>query len=122
MHLSNRPLLQIVWLLGTLACTGHADDRLAKDAHADKVQVLKKDRTLILFDHGKVLKKYKVALGADPVGAKTRQGDHKTPEGTYTLDRRVEHSHFYRALHVSYPMPKMRREQRRPAYIPAATS
>jgi len=49
-----------------------------------------------------VLKSYKVSLGSEPVGAKQRQGDHKTPEGTYILDRRNSRSRFYRSLHVSY--------------------
>jgi murein L,D-transpeptidase YafK len=52
-----------------------------KALHADRVMVLKKERTLQLLSQGKVIKTYKVALGGDPVGAKTRQGDHKTPEG-----------------------------------------
>ena len=81
----------------------HADDRLANDAHADRVLVVKKERTLVLLDHGEILKKYKISLGADPTGPKNRQGDHKTPEGNYILDRRNEHSHFYRSLHISYP-------------------
>jgi len=63
----------------------------------------RKERTLVLLDHGKILKKYKISLGADPTGLKNRQGDHKTPEGIYILDRRNEHSHFYRSLHISYP-------------------
>jgi murein L,D-transpeptidase YafK len=50
---------------------------------ADRVVVLKKERTLELFCRGKVIKTYKVALGGDPVGPKNRQGDHKTPEGIY---------------------------------------
>jgi murein L,D-transpeptidase YafK len=41
---------------------------------------------LTLLDHGKVLKKYRVALGGDPAGPKAQQGDHKTPEGMYQLD------------------------------------
>jgi murein L,D-transpeptidase YafK len=65
--------------------------------------VEKKSRTLTLINRGKVLKTYKVALGAEPMGPKTRQGDHKTPEGTYVLDRRNIHSKFYRAIHISYP-------------------
>jgi murein L,D-transpeptidase YafK len=32
-----------------------------------------------------------------------KNGDHKTPEGIYVLDRRNEHSHYYRSLHISYP-------------------
>jgi murein L,D-transpeptidase YafK len=93
--------LFVVSVLLTSFC--FAVDSLPKDAHADKVLVLKKDRTLALLDHGNVLKKYKVALGGEPVGPKNVQGDHKTPEGIYVLDHRNEHSQFYRSLHISYP-------------------
>jgi len=62
-----------------------ADDRLAQDAHADKVLVLKSERTLELLDHGNVLKKYKVALGGTPVGKKQKQGDPPMAR----LDRRM---------------------------------
>ena len=64
---------------------------------------MKKGRTLTLLLKGQVLKTYKVALGGTPVGPKTRQGDHKTPEGAYVLDRRNAASKFHRALHISYP-------------------
>jgi len=50
-----------------------------------------------------VLKTYKISLGTTPVGPKQRQGDHKTPEGHYVIDRRNPKSRFYRSLHISYP-------------------
>lgn len=78
----------------------HAAD---KSLHADRVVVLKKERTLQLLSQGNVIKTYKVALGGDPIGAKTRQGDHKTPEGLYVLDSRNVHSQFYKSIHISYP-------------------
>jgi murein L,D-transpeptidase YafK len=95
----------ILFLIAWLAApqTGHADDRLPNDAHADKVRVLKSKRTLELLDHDKILKKYKIALGSQPVGKKEHQGDHKTPEGLYFIDHRNEHSQFYRSFHISYP-------------------
>ena len=37
------------------------------------------------------------------MGAKQRQGDHKTPEGEYIIDAKNEHSRFLMALHLSYP-------------------
>jgi len=80
-----------------------AETRLAEGVTADRVVVVKKDRTLTLMQQGKELKTYKVALGGEPAGAKTRQGDHKTPEGTYILDRRNARSKFYRSIHISYP-------------------
>jgi murein L,D-transpeptidase YafK len=76
--------------------------------HADHIVVLKKERKLELVSHGKVIKIYKVALGGDPVGPKIRQGDHKTPEGTYVLDFRNSHSRFYKAIHISYPSERDR--------------
>jgi murein L,D-transpeptidase YafK len=55
------------------------------------------------MNHGEVLKTYKVALGTVPVGRKQRSGDHKTPEGVYTVDWKNAASKFHKALHVSYP-------------------
>ena len=79
----------------------HAVDTPA--LRADRVIVIKKERTLQLQSRGKVVRTYKVALGGDPVGPKTRQGDHKTPEGIYVLDSRNAHSQFYKSIHISYP-------------------
>jgi len=75
----------------------------ANPLRADRVVVLKKERTLQLFNQGKMIKTYNVALGGDPVGPKRRQGDHKTPEGNYVLDSRNPRSQFYKSIHISYP-------------------
>jgi murein L,D-transpeptidase YafK len=75
----------------------------ANSLHADRVIVSKKERTLQLLSQGTVIKTYKVALGGDPVGPKSQQGDHKTPEGLYVLDSRNAHSQFYKSIHISYP-------------------
>jgi murein L,D-transpeptidase YafK len=71
--------------------------------HADHVVVLKKERALELVSNGTVIKIYQIALGRDPVGPKSRQGDHKTPEGVYVLNSRNAHSQFYKSIHISYP-------------------
>lgn len=80
-----------------------AEDRSPSTPHVDRVLVIKSERKLALLSHGQVIKTYKIALGGSPFGAKARQGDHKTPEGLYVLDRRNEHSQFYRSIHISYP-------------------
>jgi murein L,D-transpeptidase YafK len=69
----------------------------------DRVVVYKSERKLVLLSQGKEVRSYKVALGSEPVGPKTRLGDHRTPEGVYTLDSRNPNSHFYKAFHISYP-------------------
>jgi murein L,D-transpeptidase YafK len=86
--------------------------------HADRVVVRKKDRTLEVLNAGRVIKTYKVALGGDPVGAKTRQGDHKTPEGIYMLDSRNAHSKFYKSIHISYPNAQDRAAARKNGVSP----
>jgi murein L,D-transpeptidase YafK len=75
----------------------------APAAKADKVVVLKGERRLYLLRDGRVLKSYRVALGKQPRGTKLHQGDGRTPEGRYELDRRNGASGYYRAIHVSYP-------------------
>ncbi len=70
---------------------------------ADRVVVEKAKRSMHLMQNGRVLKSYRVALGGDPVGHKTQQGDQRTPEGVYTIDFRRPQSRFNLALHVSYP-------------------
>jgi murein L,D-transpeptidase YafK len=70
---------------------------------ADHVVVRKSDRRLELMHDGRVLRSYPIALGGNPVGHKEREGDQRTPEGTYLLDWRNANSAFYLAIRVSYP-------------------
>jgi murein L,D-transpeptidase YafK len=73
---------------------------------ADKVLIEKKERRLALLSKGEVIKSYKIALGGNPVGPKERQGDNKTPEGTYLIDSRNRDSGYHLSLHISYPNEK----------------
>jgi tetratricopeptide (TPR) repeat protein len=73
---------------------------------ADKVLIEKKERRLTLLSKGEVIKTYKIALGGNPVGPKERQGDNKTPEGTYIIDSRNRNSDYHLSLHISYPSEK----------------
>jgi murein L,D-transpeptidase YafK len=72
----------------------------------DQVIVYKQQRKLALLAHGKEVRRYRIALGGEPVGPKRRQGDHRTPEGSYVLDSRNAQSHYYKAFHISYPNPQ----------------
>ena len=90
-------------MVGLLVASATAQSVPPTVLRADHVVVLKKERVLELISEGKVVKTYKVALGGDPIGPKTRQGDHKTPEGFYVLDSRNAHSQFYKSIHISYP-------------------
>ena len=69
----------------------------------DKVLIEKQTRRLTLLARGEVVKTYKIALGGNPVGPKEREGDCKTPEGTYIVDSRNGNSGYHLSLHISYP-------------------
>jgi len=70
---------------------------------ADHVMVYKAERRMDLLSKGQVLKSFPIALGARPEGHKQREGDQRTPEGSYQLDMRNPNSAFFLALRVSYP-------------------
>jgi murein L,D-transpeptidase YafK len=69
----------------------------------DRIVIVKSAREMTLIRDGKPVKIYKVALGTNPLGAKQREGDHKTPEGIYAVDSKIAQSRFHRPLHISYP-------------------
>ncbi len=79
---------------------------------ADRVLIEKKERRLTLFSKGEVIKAYKIALGGNPNGPKERQGDNKTPEGTYIIDSRNRNSSYHLSLHISYPNERDKRRAR----------
>jgi murein L,D-transpeptidase YafK len=69
----------------------------------DRIVVEKSAKRLSIFRDGKQIKRYRIALGRNPVGAKQEEGDMKTPEGIYKIDSRNGQSNFHLGLHISYP-------------------
>lgn len=75
----------------------------APEDQADRIIIFKSSHILRLMNGNRTLSTYNIALGRNPVGAKERAGDHRTPEGEYIVDGKNSHSKFYLALHISYP-------------------
>ena len=102
-------ILLIVFLVICLAAVGLTAaaylnfNPLPSDAVADRIVVEKSARRLTLFQGGRALKSYPVALGRAPAGAKEYEGDQRTPEGIYSIDFHKPDSDYHLALHVSYP-------------------
>ncbi len=71
----------------------------------DRVVIEKSARRLTVFRDGEALRSYPVALGFAPQGDKARQGDGKTPEGVFRIDRRNPNSAFHLSLGIDYPQP-----------------
>lgn len=75
----------------------------AEQQKIDRILVVKSEHRLQLLNGGTVVRTYTVAIGRGGLAPKQQQGDHKTPEGIYRIDRRKANSRFHRALHISYP-------------------
>lgn len=90
---------------------------------ASKVLVLKADHKLLLLDDSNnVIRSYSIAIGRGGLEPKQHQGDHKSPEGVYVIDRHKRDSRFHRALHISYPNDVDRERARTLGVDPAETS
>ncbi len=68
-----------------------------------RVIVYKERHKMYLMHNDKVLKRYDIELGFAPTGHKAVEGDGKTPEGEYIIDRRNPNSTFYLSIGISYP-------------------
>ena len=80
-------------------------DALPPKVKITSIEISKHDRTLILYSGSTILKTYLVSLGRSPLGAKVQEGDNKTPEGDYTIEKIKNDSAFHLALKISYPTP-----------------
>jgi murein L,D-transpeptidase YafK len=70
---------------------------------ADSIVLDKSERRLTMFFRGRAVRAYDVALGRNPVGAKRRRGDGRTPEGHYYIEGRNPESKYHLSLRISYP-------------------
>lgn len=83
-----------------------AEDFYIKRHMVDKVLVIKSERKMYLQKNGKTVRSYSIALGPNPVGQKEREGDGRTPEGTYLIDWQKYKNPNYHSFHLNYPNEK----------------
>ena len=101
-----RALLALSMLAALAACGGSkpvSKFRSYSGPPVTQVFVDKSDRKLYLLSGTTLLRGYEVDLGNQPVGHKQFEGDGKTPEGLYYIDRRNPDSRYHLSLGVSYP-------------------
>ncbi len=91
----------VFWFLSIMTVAAFAQS--AEPAGVDRVVVSKAKKLLMLMKGDQVIRKYRIALGKNPLGHKERRGDSRTPEGEYVLDWRNPRSRFHRSIHISYP-------------------
>jgi len=68
-------------------------------------EIFKANRQLHVIHDGRILLRCPVALGREPAGAKTAEGDGRTPEGAYAICLIKENGKYGRSLGLSYPGP-----------------
>jgi murein L,D-transpeptidase YafK len=96
------PFVCVALLLSAFA-PNRALTPLPASARADFVLVEKTAHRMTLFAQHRPLRTYDIALGRGGLARKTREGDARTPEGLYRIDRHNPHSAFHRSLHINYP-------------------
>jgi lipoprotein-anchoring transpeptidase ErfK/SrfK len=71
--------------------------------------VSKLERRLAVYKGGQLVRTYDVGLGFNGLADKRFAGDNATPEGRYTIIRKIPASLYYKALLIDYPNDEDRR-------------
>lgn len=79
---------------------------VALSGPVDRIVVEKSARRLTVFQNGRVVRVWPIALGFSPTGDKVREGDGRTPEGRFRVDRRNDRSSYHLSFGIDYPQPE----------------
>lgn len=107
----TRRLLLVLGIL--LILWGIAQSRLSRtpvpvgalDAPVTRIEIDKSERRMTAYAGDRAIKTYRIALGFAPEGDKVQQGDGKTPEGRFVINRRNGQSKYHLSLGLDYPQP-----------------
>jgi len=103
MTLSRRTLL-FGALGGSLsACAQQTKFRTYDGPEVTRIQVFKEARILQLIHERTLLRAFKFELGFAPTGHKVFEGDGRTPEGAYRINRANPDSRYHLSLGITYP-------------------
>lgn len=84
----------------------------------DHILIEKAARRMTVWQADGPPRVFTIALGKSPRGTKTRQGDNRTPEGLFRVDRRNASSAYHLSLGLDYPRPEDRARARRAGVDP----
>ena len=96
-----RAILILLSLTVLSACGQKSKFRSYDGPQVTRVVVYKAERQMFLLHHNRVLESYDVGLGFAPEGDKKIEGDGRTPEGDYLIDRRNPNSRYHLSIWVS---------------------
>lgn len=104
MALSRRTILAGGALAALAACsTQPSRFKTYNGPPVTQVVVQKSQRKMYLLNGNRALKVYDIGLGFAPQGHKNFEGDGRTPEGVYFIDRRNPDSRYHLSIGISYP-------------------
>lgn len=98
-----RATVVCLFLAFVLGLGGCSKIRTYDGPEVTRIVVLKEERRMTLVHHDEILSTYEIDLGFAPDGHKRWEGDGRTPEGRYFIDRRNPNSRFHLSLGLSYP-------------------
>ena len=84
------------------SCASPSKFRTYDGPEVTQIRVYKAERRMELWHHDRMLRAFRVQLG-NPYGHKQQEGDRRTPEGRYYIDRRNPNSRFHLSIGISYP-------------------
>ena len=84
-------------------CATQSKFRNYRGPGVTSVLVYKSQRRIYLMGGSTVLRALDTELGSNPVGHKILEGDGRTPEGTYVIDKRNPNSSYHLSIGISYP-------------------
>ncbi|MTH77672.1 L,D-transpeptidase family protein [Paracoccus aestuariivivens] len=84
----------------------------------ERILIEKAARKMTVFQRNGGSRTFRIALGFSPDGDKSRQGDGRTPEGTFHIDRLNRQSAYHLSLGLDYPQRRHREAARKAGYDP----
>ncbi|MBF9029400.1 L,D-transpeptidase family protein [Rhodobacterales bacterium HKCCE3408] len=112
--------LILLSLLGALiiSVTGCSKFESYNGPEVTRIVVIKSTRQMYLMHNEEILEAYEFELGFAPEGDKEIEGDGRTPEGRYFIDRRNPNSEYYLSIGISYPNDDDREAARELGFSP----
>ncbi|MEL6642052.1 MAG: L,D-transpeptidase family protein [Pseudomonadota bacterium] len=99
--ISRRAMMAGLGMVALSACSSKF--KTYNGPEVTRIQVFKGKREMQLLHHSVLLKSYAFELGFAPSGHKAFEGDGRTPEGTYLIDRKNPDSRYHLSVGISYP-------------------
>ncbi|MFT4014196.1 MAG: L,D-transpeptidase family protein [Paracoccus sp. (in: a-proteobacteria)] len=84
----------------------------------ERILIEKSARRMTVWQKEGTPRSFRIALGFAPEGDKGRQGDGRTPEGVFRVDRLNRNSAFHLSLGLDYPQKRHREAARKGGYDP----